>query len=97
VKPGGSGPGGSHCVVATPGHFDSLAVEEDGTVVVAAITHGLCVVRPDASWEYIEVPDPFTTNLCFTGDDRRTALVTLSGGGRLVAMDWPRPGLALAY
>jgi gluconolactonase len=97
VKPGGSGPGGGHCVVATPGHFDSMAVEEDGTVVVAAITHGLCVVRPDASWDYVEVPDRFTTNLCFAGDDRRTALVTLSGGGRLVAMDWPRPGLALAY
>ena len=97
VKPGGTGPGGGHCVVATPGHFDSMAVEEDGTVVVAAITHGLCVVRPDASWDYVEVPDRFTTNLCFAGDDRRTALVTLSGGGRLVAMDWPRPGLALAY
>jgi len=32
VKPGGTGPGGGHCLVATKGHFDSLAVEEDGTV-----------------------------------------------------------------
>lgn len=97
VKPGGSGPGGGHCVIATTGHFDSLAVEEDGTVVVAAITNGLCVVRPDASYEFVDMPDPFTTNICFTGDDRRTALVTLSGSGRLVATEWPRPGLALAY
>jgi gluconolactonase len=42
------------------------------------------------------MPDAFTTNICFAGDDRRTALVTLSGSGRLVALDWPRPGLALA-
>jgi gluconolactonase len=97
IKPTGSGPGGGHCVLATTGHFDSLAVEEDGTVVVAAITHGLCVVRPDSSHEYVEMPDPFTTNICFAGDDRRTALVTLSGGGRLIAVDWPRPGLALNY
>jgi gluconolactonase len=97
VKPGGTGPGGGHCLVATKGHFDSLAVEEDGTVVVAAIGHGLCVVRPDFSFEYVEMPDAFTTNICFTGPDRRTALVTLSGGGRLVAVDWPRPGLELAY
>jgi gluconolactonase len=97
VKGGGGGPGGGHCLVATKGHFDSLAVEEDGTVVVAAITDGLCVIRPDLTHEYVTLPDAFTTNICFAGDDRRTALVTLSGGGRLVAIDWPRPGLALAY
>ncbi|HWW45860.1 MAG TPA: SMP-30/gluconolactonase/LRE family protein, partial [Acidimicrobiia bacterium] len=91
------GRGGGHCLVATKGHFDSLAVEEDGTVVVAAITDGLCVIRPDLTHEYVTLPDAFTTNICFTGDDRRTALVTLSGSGRLVAMDWPRAGLALAH
>lgn len=83
-------------LAATLGHFDSLAVEEDGTVVVAAIGAGLCVIRPDWSHEYVPMPDPFTTNICFAGPDRRTALVTLSGTGRLVALDWPRPGLALA-
>ena len=31
------------------------------------------------------------------GDDLRTAYVTLSGSGRLVSIDWPRPGLRLAY
>jgi len=66
-------------------------------VVVAAIGQGLCVVRPDFSHEYVAMPDAFTTNICFTGADRRTALVTLSGGGRLVALDWPRPGLVLNY
>ena len=98
VKGGGrGGPGGGRCLVATTGHFDSLAVEEDGTVVVAAITDGLCAIRPDLTTEYVTLPDAFTTNVCFAGNDRRTALITLSGSGRLVAMDWPRPGLALAY
>lgn len=83
---------------ATRSHFDSLAVEESGRVVVAAITHGLCIVDPDGSGhEYVEMPDPFTTNVCFGGPDRTTAFVTLSGAGRLVTLDWPRPGLALAH
>jgi gluconolactonase len=41
--------------------------------------------------------DPVTTNICFGGSDRRTAYVTLSGTGQLVAMDWPEAGLALAH
>ena len=48
-----TGPGevaGPHrIVVSTPTHFDSLAVEADGTVVIAAISDGLCAVRPDGS------------------------------------------------
>lgn len=88
---------GPRNLCATLGHFDSLAVEEDGTVVVAAIGHGLCVIRPDWSHEYVEIPDPFVTNVCFTGDDMRTALVTGSGGGKLFALEWPRPGLKLTY
>src|SRR5215211_6324558 len=75
---------------ATKSHFDSLAVEEDGRIVVAAITHGLCVVNADGSGhEYVEMPDPFTTNVAFGGPDRATAFVTLSGGGHLVATEWP--------
>jgi gluconolactonase len=85
-------------VDATKSHFDSLAVEESGKVVVAAISHGLCVLNPDGSGhEYVALPDPFTTNVAFGGPDRTTAFVTLSGAGRLVSLDWPRPGLALAY
>lgn len=88
---------GGTCLLATTGHFDSLAVEADGTVVIAAIGDGLCCYRPDGSHEYVAMPDPFTTNVCFARDDLRTAYVTLSGTGRLVAVDWPRPGLALAF
>ena len=85
-------------IEATKGHFDSLAVEEGGDVVVASIADGLCVVKADGSGHtYVGLPDRFTTNVCFTGDDMRTARATLSGSGRLVALDWPRPGLRLNY
>ena len=44
------------------------------------------------------LPDRFITNLCFGGKDLRTAFVTLSGSGRLIAIDdWPVAGLALNY
>jgi gluconolactonase len=36
-----------------------------------------------------------TTNVCFTPGG--TAYATLSGSGRLIAVDWPRPGLDLAF
>ncbi|HWC40341.1 MAG TPA: SMP-30/gluconolactonase/LRE family protein [Acidimicrobiales bacterium] len=85
------------CVAATKGHFDSLAVEAGGAVVVAAISQGLCVVDPDGSHDYVPLPDPMTTNVCFAAHDPRKAFATLSGTGRLVAIDWPRPGLDLAF
>jgi sugar lactone lactonase YvrE len=50
-----------------------------------------------ASVEHVPMPDPLTTNICFGGPDLRTAYVTLSGSGRLVATAWPRPGLKLHY
>lgn len=97
LRPAQRGHGG-RCIANTLGHFDSLAVDSEGDVVVAAIGDGLCVVAPDGSHHsYLPMPDPMTTNVCFGGDDLRTAFVTLSGSGRIVAIDWPRPGLPLAY
>ncbi len=89
--------GGPEVVEATKGNFDSLAVEANGDIVVAAIGQGLCIVAADGSGhEYVAMPDQFTTNVCFGGTDLTTAYVTLSGGGRLISLPWPRPGLALA-
>jgi gluconolactonase len=97
VKPAERGHGG-RCLANTLGHFDSLAVEAGGNIVVAAIGDGLCVVTPDGSdVHYVTMPDPMTTNVCFGGPDRRTAYVTLSGSGQLLEVEWPRPGLTLAY
>ena len=85
-------------VAATPDYFDSLAVEASGRIVVAALLAGLCVVDPaDGSYEHVALPDPMVTNVCFGGPDLRTAYVTLSASGRLVALEWPRPGLRLAH
>ena len=55
-------------------------------------------ISPDGSEiEHTPTPDPLTTNVCFGGEDRRTAFITLSGTGRLVSTTWKVPGLALAF
>ena len=79
--------------------FDSLAVDADGNVCIATIIDGgITVLSPSgAAPDFVPMPDRLTTNICFGGDDLRTAYVTLSSTGKLVAMPWPRPGLALNY
>jgi gluconolactonase len=90
-------------LVAQPGgayqRFDSLAVEANGNICVATLAHGgITIISPDgSSIEHVPMPDLHTTNICFGGPDLKTAYVTLSGSGRLVALPWPRPGLALNY
>lgn len=80
--------------------FDSLAVEEGGNVCVASLVKGgISVFAPDGSGlvEWWEGPEPYCTNIAFGGPGRRTAYITVSGLGLLVAADWPRAGLKLAY
>jgi gluconolactonase len=79
--------------------FDSLAVDSAGNILVATLVNGgITVFSPDGTdVRHIPMPDPMTTNICFGGPDLRTAYVTLSGSGRLVAFDWERPGLRLNY
>jgi len=95
------GPGGGTLVAGLPGFqlFDSLAVEASGNVCVATLAAGaISVIAPDGTIvEQVSMPDPIPTNICFGGADLRTAYVTLSGTGQLVALEWKRPGLALAY
>ena len=58
----------------------------------------MTAISPDgAAIEHHATDDPLTTNICFGGDDLRTAWVTCSATGRLVRGTWPRPGLRLAY
>jgi gluconolactonase len=79
--------------------FDSLAVDAAGNVCVATLIAGcITVIAPDGRLlRQVKMPDAVTTNICFGGPDLRTAYVTLSGTGQLVAVDWPDPGLRLAY
>jgi gluconolactonase len=91
-------------VVTTPALLDSLAVDAAGNVLVGTciwdpgitefnVTAGTVDhhVLPDSLW------DPFVTNICFGGPDLRTAYITSSGYGRLLAADWAVPGLAPNY
>ena len=94
-------PHGGRLVAGPAGYqrFDSLAVEAGGNVCVATLINGgITVASADgASFEHLPMPDLYTTNICFGGPQLRTAYITLSMGGRLVAVEWPRPGLALNY
>jgi len=79
--------------------FDSLGVDADGNVVVATLVTGaLTVISPGGEvLDQVMTGDPMTTNVCFGGDDLRTAYVTCSATGRLVSLPWPRPGLNLNF
>ena len=96
-----TGPGGGQLLTGLPGYqlLDSMAVDSAGNVCVATLMNGgITVISPDgASVEHIPTPDPLTTNVCFGGPDLRTAYITLTSLGKLVAMDWPRPGLKLHF
>jgi gluconolactonase len=79
--------------------FDSMAVEAGGNICVASlVAGGISVFSPHGGLvEFHEAPEPYCTNIAFGGEDMKTAFITLSGYGTLVAVDWPRPGLKLAY
>ena len=101
VEPNPVSRNGANLLVGVPGFqlFDSLAVDGEGNVCVATLANGgITIVSPDgASAEHVPFPDPLVTNICFGGDDLRTAYVTCSGFGTLVAAEWPTPGLRLAH
>ena len=79
--------------------FDSLAVEACGNVCVATLVSGcISVIAPDGRLlEQVPTGDQVTTNIAFGGPGLKTAFITLSGRGELIAMDWPRPGLKLNF
>ena len=91
----------SGCLHGFPGFqlLDSLAVDSAGNVCVATLMNGgVSVVSPEGHLvDFVATDDPLTTNVCFGGADLTTAYITLSGTGRLVQTQWPRPGLPLAY
>jgi len=94
-------PHGGRLICGFPGYqrLDSLAVDCFGNICVATLVTGAITVVSPAGEILRAIPtgDPITTNLCFGGPDLRTAYVTLGGSGRLIAIDWPEPGLRLAF
>ncbi|HIC82569.1 MAG TPA: SMP-30/gluconolactonase/LRE family protein, partial [Kiloniellaceae bacterium] len=92
-------PNGGTLVIGLGGYqvFDSLAVEADGRVCIGTlISGGITVVSPDGSQsEFVALPDPLPTNICFGGADLKTAFITLSSNGKLVSLPWPRPGFPM--
>jgi gluconolactonase len=94
-------PNGGRFVSGPTGYqrFDSMAVEANGNICVATLVHGgVSVFSPRGELlEFHAAPEGYCTNLCFGGPDMQTAYITLSGYGRLAAVDWPRPGLPLIH
>jgi gluconolactonase len=87
------------CGLSGMQYLDSLAVDGDGWVCVATIFNGgITAISPDGEQvEHHATGDVVTTNVCFGGDDLRTAYITASSTGRLLSTTWPRPGLRLAH
>src|SRR5690349_16943683 len=101
--PAAMGPGGGTLLYGFDGYqlLDSLAVDSAGNVCVATlITGAITMLTPDGEVaDIVRVPeyDAFVTNVCFGGQDLRTAYITSSGRGKLYATEWTRPGLRLSY
>lgn len=79
--------------------FDSLAVDSEGWINVATLFKaGITRISPDKSkYEFFETDDMLTTNICFGGNDLKTAFITLSSTGRLVKTDWNVAGHKLNF
>lgn len=95
-------PNGGRLICGLPGfqRFDSLAVEANGNICVGTLVRGgVTVISPDGKVvDFVPTPqDPMCTNICFGGPDLKTAYLTLSLYGTVVAVDWPRPGLPLPF
>ena len=111
IDPHPRSPHGGYLLAGLPGlrMLDSLAVDAEGRACVATLIRGGITVfdpppggevaEPDTTrnWRHIATDDPMTTNICFGGDQLRTAWVTLSGTGRLARARWPVAGAQLAF
>ncbi|MBM3394904.1 MAG: SMP-30/gluconolactonase/LRE family protein [Betaproteobacteria bacterium] len=95
-------PHGGRCVYNGRGYqrYDSMCVDAFGNALIATLVMGgITSISPDGALvTHVPLSDIYTTNCCFGGRDMRTLFVTLSGEGKLIAIDdWPTPGLPLAY
>ena len=80
--------------------IDSLAIDSEGNICVATIgftSGGITIVNPTGEQRFLPTGDIFTTNICFGGDDLKTAYITRSLTGTLIEMPWHTSGLKLPF
>ena len=93
--------------------LDSMAVDCEGNLYVAtmipqgynpSVNGGISIISPDGDLlEFVEIvlPDgnycPLPSNICFGGDDMRTAFITCGGSGYLISMPSQIAGLPLSF
>ncbi|MEM7359654.1 MAG: SMP-30/gluconolactonase/LRE family protein [Pseudomonadota bacterium] len=90
--------------------LDSMAVDAEGNVYAATMlpngnnpmsNGGISVISPDGDVEYvpIQLPNsdfaPLPSNICFGGEDMKTAYITCGASGYLISMRSEIPGLEL--
>tara|TARA_B110000438_G_scaffold69974_1_gene70234 strand:+ start:161 stop:1060 length:900 start_codon:yes stop_codon:yes gene_type:complete len=101
AEPGKIDPRSKRMLALMPDYhlFDSLAIDAEGNVCVATIINGGITVHSPAgdAVKHVPMPDRITTNICFGGKDLKTAYITLFTTGKLAAMEWETPGLALNF
>ncbi len=86
--------------VAGESRVDSMAVDAEGNVCVATLGAGaITAFAPDGTIRaLVPVPgDPMVTNVCFGGPELRTAYITASAFGTLVAHEWHCEGHRLNF
>ena len=92
---------GGNLLCQFPGfrRLDSLAITAAGNIVVATLISGeITTVSPAGDiLDVVKMPERMPTNICFGGDDLRTAYITLSTTGKLVSMPWGEAGLRLPF
>lgn len=92
--------------------LDSMAVDSDGNVHVAVmlpqgadpmVNGGIAVISSDgATVDYVPIEiksrvAPLPSNVCFGGDDLKTAFITCGASGMLLKADVSVPGLVLNH
>ncbi|MCJ8320879.1 MAG: SMP-30/gluconolactonase/LRE family protein, partial [Colwellia sp.] len=93
--------------------LDSMAVDVEGNLYIATMlpegnnpqtNGGISVVSPQGELlEFIEIKlrddffTPLPSNICFGGEDNKTAFITLGASGALVKVQMKIAGLKLAY
>lgn len=100
-KHGFPSPHGGRLISGLPGfqRLDSLAIDAAGNICVATLMTGhITVIAPTGEvLRKVKMPDSYVTNICFGGEDLRTAYITLAEKGQLASMQWPDSGHPLRF